>query len=110
MKLFYYTLLGLLLLDIGINVVSAQQNPIFHQYTFNPELYNPARAGENGGSSLFFIHRQQWMNINQAPTSQLFSFSQRLPNESPLALGLVVKNDRAALLQRTDAALFQVII
>lgn len=106
MKLFYTSLISILCLCIGQDLLLAQQSPVFQQYSLSPELFNPARIGEAQPINLSFIQRQQWIGIQDGPSSQLFSFSYRLPNRSPLAFGIVAKNDRASLLKRTDAALF----
>lgn len=107
MKIFYPILISILIGWLVSNQsLFGQQTPIFHQYTFSPELYNPARIGENGGGSVMFVHRQEWLNIKDAPASQIFSINYRLSNKSPLALGIVAKNDKAGLIKRTDAALF----
>ncbi len=48
----------------------AQQRPITGTYMFNGLLINPAYAGSLNLFSATFVHRDQWVNIDEAPTLQ----------------------------------------
>ncbi|MBV6646883.1 MAG: PorP/SprF family type IX secretion system membrane protein [Cyclobacteriaceae bacterium] len=52
---------------ISTLTLRAQQPRIYNQFFMNPYLYNPAYAGVEGHSVLFFMYRQQWTNIDGAP-------------------------------------------
>lgn len=82
----------LVLISVG-HLVKAQQEPTFTQYMFNSQLINPAYAGswETMG---FTIHaREQWIGIENRPSTQNFVFQTLLKNEA-VGLGLNVINDK----------------
>lgn len=51
----------------------AQQRPVTSTYMFNGLALNPAYAGSLNVLSATFIHRKQWINVEGAPTSQVFT-------------------------------------
>ena len=54
-------------------LLSAQQDPQFNQYFFNPLGINPAYAGSRGMLSAVAIHRSQWVGFDGAPNTQSFA-------------------------------------
>lgn len=54
--------------------LSAQQDEQYTQFMFNKLRYNAAYAGSNGMPCLTAIHRNQWIGLEGAPTSQIVSF------------------------------------
>lgn len=54
------------------NTVSSQEISI-SQPVFNPLVINPATAGNLGGLELVGFHRSQWLGIEGAPVSYIFS-------------------------------------
>src|SRR3990170_7705566 len=63
------------------------QNPdLFRQFYFNPYLFNAAYCGSGGYTEIELIHRQQWMNVNNAPSASAFIF--QYSTQKRLSLGL----------------------
>jgi len=52
---------------------SAQQDAMFTQYMHNPVSINPAYAGSRGSLNYVAMHRQQWVGIDGAPKTIVFS-------------------------------------
>jgi type IX secretion system PorP/SprF family membrane protein len=64
----------------------------------SPNMYNtininPAYAGSRDVLSVFGLHRNQWLGLNGAPTTNTFAIHSPLRNEN-LGLGLSLMNDR----------------
>lgn len=72
--------------------IQAQQFPLFTNYTINTFGFNPAAIGVQNYGELRGITRNQWVGIEGRPSTNIFSFSNRL-NKIPLALGITVYND-----------------
>lgn len=81
----------------------AQQYPYFSQYFLNPYVYNPATIGNSGQNELNFSYRQQWMGINDAPTTQAFNF--QYPTRTGLSFGVNFYNDKTVLLSNSSLTL-----
>ena len=73
-----------------------QQYPIFNQYFQNPYLYNPAAIGNSGYNELNLSYRQQWLGINDAPTTQAFDF--QFPTGKKVSIGTQFYHDKTVLL------------
>ncbi len=86
------------------SVLFAQQTPLYSQYFLNQYLYNPALAGYSGGPSAFFLFRKQWVGVNGAPETQMFTLDSKLNNEN-IGLGLTFFNDVSNIIGRTSGAL-----
>ncbi len=52
---------------------SAQQLPLYSQYTAIPYLYNPAFAGQTENVNIGLLHRAQWKGIPGAPTTSVLT-------------------------------------
>jgi len=52
----------------------AQQDEHYTQFMFNKLRYNPAYAGSNNVLNATAIYRNQWLNFNGAPKTQIVSF------------------------------------
>ena len=62
-----------LLLGIGFfSEVSAQQDPHYTQYMYNMSVMNPAYAGSKESLSMGLLHRRQWIELEDAPTTSTF--------------------------------------
>lgn len=83
------TIILLLAVTLG---VSAQQDPQFTQYMYNPVVINPAYAGNRGVLSVVGLHRSQWVGLDGAPRTQSLSAHAPISN-SRVGLGLSVLND-----------------
>ena len=74
-----YTLLLFILL---VGAVNAQQQPLYSQYMFNRFLLNPAITGNVDYIPLRLTARQQWVGIDNAPSTQAISGHTLLGNKS----------------------------
>jgi len=84
--------LGLLLTLGMLSEVSAQQDPHYTQYMYNMSVMNPAYAGSKDNLSLGLLHREQWIELEDAPvTSTFFGHS---PVGKNVGLGLSVVSDK----------------
>lgn len=85
-------LLTCLLLFAFAKAVTAQQDPQYSQYAYNPIVVNPAYAGNRGVASIVGLHRSQWVGLDGAPRTQTLSFHTPISN-SRVGLGLSIVND-----------------
>ena len=72
---------------------TAQQDPMFSQYMFNPLMANPAYAGSRQAVSATLLHRSQWVGFDGAPTTSTLGIHAPI-NKRKIALGGLVINDR----------------
>ncbi|MDO5978123.1 type IX secretion system membrane protein PorP/SprF [Flavivirga spongiicola] len=91
LKYLPYLLIGVFLLNV--NILLAQQDPHFTQYMYNTVSFNPAYAGSNGTLNANLLHRSQWVGLEGAPTTQLFSINSPVGGGNT-ALGLSFINDK----------------
>jgi type IX secretion system PorP/SprF family membrane protein len=70
----------------------AQQDAQYTQYMYNTINVNPAYAGSRGVTSIFGLHRTQWVGLDGAPTTNAFSIN--APLGSSLGGGLSFVNDK----------------
>lgn len=75
------------------NKVVAQQDAQYTQYMYNPMNINPAYAGSRDVLSIFGMHRTQWVGLDGAPVTNVFSLHTPLKNNR-LGIGLSVVNDK----------------
>ncbi len=75
----------------------AQQPQVYNQFFMNPYIYNPAYAGVEGHTTFFITYRDQWTNIESAPTLSDFNF--HVPLKGGIAIGAAAFNIRQGLLQ-----------
>ncbi|PRP67258.1 MULTISPECIES: PorP/SprF family type IX secretion system membrane protein [Nonlabens] len=84
-------LIGLIVFAFA-KAVTAQQDPQYSQYMYNPLVVNPAYAGNRGVTSIVGLHRSQWVGLDGAPRTQSISIHSPIQN-SRVGLGLSVVND-----------------
>ncbi|PKP50961.1 MAG: hypothetical protein CVT95_01995 [Bacteroidetes bacterium HGW-Bacteroidetes-12] len=70
----------------------AQQDPQYSLYMFNPLGVNPGYAGSRDAISGVLLHRSQWVGLDGAPTTQVFTLHSPLKNQN-MALGFQLIND-----------------
>ncbi len=99
MKKIIYSLF--ILLDLS---ASAQQEPQYSQYMYNPSVINPAYAGSLGYGSLFSLYRTQWIGLEGAPKTLNLSYHQPLENTN-LGLGGNIVHDEIGPSVKTNLAL-----
>lgn len=70
----------------------AQQEVMVSQYMFDGLLLNPAYAGSHPYTSASLLHREQWTNIEGAPTTSIAAIDAPLWNDR-MGLGLTLVHD-----------------
>ncbi len=71
----------------------AQQDPLFTQYRSNMLTVNPAYAGSREALTFNLLHRNQWVGIEGAPTTQSISVHGPLASDK-VGFGLSLINDK----------------
>ncbi|HQQ94319.1 MAG TPA: type IX secretion system membrane protein PorP/SprF [Bacteroidia bacterium] len=88
---------------IGISVASkAQQQNLFSNFLLNPYQYNAAYAGVVLGTQFNMAYRNQWVGFAGAPKEFMCSGWGNLNKHPEMALGGMIVNNRAGLIQRTS--------
>ena len=82
----------LALLVIAITETKAQQDPQYTQYMYNMSVINPAYAGSKETVSGGVLYRQQWVGIEDAPTTG--TFFMHSPVGRNVGLGLSIISDK----------------
>ncbi len=77
-------------------VASAQQRPVISQYMYNGMVLNPAYAGSTNEFSASVIHRDQWVNIDGAPSFQTFTAHTPLFSNQ-IGVGLMATRDQVGI-------------
>lgn len=80
-----------LALLLGTLAGSAQQDPQYTQYMFNPMGVNPAYAGSQGEFTALLMHRSQWVGVGGAPNTQVLAVD--APFRKKIGLGGVLTHD-----------------
>ncbi len=70
----------------------AQQDAQYTQYMYNTINVNPAYAGSRGALSIFALHRNQWVGLEGAPTTNTISINTPF-NNTNLGAGFSIVND-----------------
>lgn len=82
----------LLLLMLCNSALWAQQDPQYTQYMYNPININPAYAGSRGVTSIFAVHRAQWVGLDGAPVTNAASLN--APVGKNVGIGFSFVNDK----------------
>jgi type IX secretion system PorP/SprF family membrane protein len=72
---------------------SAQQEPQYTQYMYNPSQINPAYSGSLGYASVFGLYRTQWVGLDGAPKTANLSFHKPIEN-TKIGYGINILNDK----------------
>jgi type IX secretion system PorP/SprF family membrane protein len=80
--------------------VSAQQEPLFTNYMFNPMAFNPACAGTQNELNATFMSRMQWVGLEGAPRTFALSVNSPL-NKFDMGLGLGIMTDQIGPVNNT---------
>ena len=86
-------LLLVISLFITMSSIFAQQDSQYTQYMYNTVAVNPAYAGSRGVTSLFFLHRTQWVGLDGAPVTNVFTINKPISNTN-LGYSISIVNDR----------------
>ena len=76
----------------ALGTLHAQQEAQFTNYMYNTININPAYAGSRGTTSIFGLHRTQWVGLEGAPTTNTFAIHAPF-KDTNIGLGLSVIND-----------------
>ncbi|MGG5508197.1 MULTISPECIES: PorP/SprF family type IX secretion system membrane protein [unclassified Myroides] len=95
-------LIGLSLL--GMHQATAQQDPLYTQYMYNPAAINPAYAGSVSNLQLFGLYRTQWVGLEGAPKTAYLSATTPL-TDNGLALGVHFRNDQLGVMTENDLSI-----
>ena len=99
-KNIYKIIIGLLLfLFLKAYNARAQQDPMYSQYMFNIQAFNPAYAGSWDRLGLTILTREQWIGFNNNPSTQTISIQAPLYNNK-VGAGLSLINDQTGSLRR----------
>ena len=79
-----------------------QQTPQSNVYSYNKYSLNPAYAGASGCAEIFFSHLNQWVKVEGAPVTSLFSANTRIGKS--LGIGGNVLIDKLGMLQQVAAS------
>lgn len=82
----------ILLLLLCNSALWAQQDPQYTQYMYNPININPAYAGTRGVTTIFGVHRAQWVGLDGAPVTNAASVN--APVGKSVGLGFSFVNDK----------------
>ncbi len=81
----------------------AQQDSQYTHYMYNTININPAYAGSRGVTSIFGLHRTQWVGLDGAPTTNAFSINTPIQN-SRVGVGLSFVNDKIGAADQNNIA------
>ena len=82
----------------------AQQESQYTHYMYNTININPAYAGSRGVTSIFGLHRTQWVGLDGAPTTNAFSINTPFEN-SKIGLGVSFVNDKIGASNQNNIAI-----
>lgn len=88
------------LLVIGMYDSYSQQDPHYTQYMYNMNVINPAYAGSKENLAFGLLYREQWVDIEDSPTTM--TFSGHSPVGKNVGLGLSAINDRIGPVEETN--------
>jgi type IX secretion system PorP/SprF family membrane protein len=90
MRTAVYSLFFLIVLAGGS--VFAQQRPAYSQYMFNGLALNPAYAGSQKQFNAMAVIRNQWVNFEGAPKTQLLSIHAPIDRKN-IGLGMLISHE-----------------
>jgi type IX secretion system PorP/SprF family membrane protein len=80
--------------------IYAQQEPNYTLYRYTMNVINPAYAGADGNTSLTSNLRSQWVNVEGAPETQSFFYSQPLGDK--IGIGVSIVGDQVFIEKQTS--------
>ena len=99
-NIFNYSIL-IACFTISLNLF-AQQTPQSNVYSYNKYSINPAYAGASGCTEIFFSHLNQWVKVEGAPVTSLFSANTRIGKSLGIGGNLMI--DKLGMLQQVAAS------
>lgn len=97
---------SIIIILAAITFVSAQaqQIPLFTQYYNNEFLYNPSQILTSDYSTLSLFHRKQWVNSNDALSTQGLVYQTPLKVDK-VGLGVTLLSDKFGIFDRKGASM-----
>jgi type IX secretion system PorP/SprF family membrane protein len=74
----------------------AQQKSVLSQYMFNGQVINPAYSGVHEKLSATALYRNQWVNLEGAPTIQTLTVNSGF-KRNKTGVGLMISNDKLGI-------------
>jgi len=74
----------------------AQQKTVLSQYMFNGQVINPAYSGVHEKLSATALYRNQWVNLEGAPTIQTLTVNSGF-KRNKTGVGLMISNDKLGI-------------
>jgi type IX secretion system PorP/SprF family membrane protein len=87
-------ILGLLLMVAEFSF--AQQKTVVSQYMFNGQVLNPAYSGVHEKLSATALYRNQWVNLEGAPTIQTLTVNTGF-KRNKTGVGIMISNDKLGI-------------
>ncbi len=85
------SILSGIVLSFICGIAVAQQVPMYSQYIMNGFLINPSIAGRDGYTTLNLTVREQWVGMEDAPSTYAASFQTRLLRNSYISKSTAVR-------------------
>ena len=76
--------------------LAAQQKTVLSQYMFNGQVLNPAYSGVHEKLSATALYRNQWVNLEGAPTIQTLAVNSGF-KRNRTGIGLMISNDKLGI-------------
>ena len=89
---------------LGLHKVSAQQEPQYTQYMYNPAVINPAYAASVDNLKIFGLYRTQWVGLEGAPKTAYLSATTPL-TDNGLGMGVHFKNDQLGVMDENSLSI-----
>ncbi len=83
-------ILSTVILMLSFYACLAQQQPLYTQFMYNKQVYNPAYVSVEGTPSIGLVYRTQWIGIEGAPDFQGLNFAMPLRNDR-IGIGVNLK-------------------
>ena len=84
-------ILSLFIISLLLNDSMAQQVPIYSQYILNGFLINPSFAGRDGYTTITLTTREQWVGLDESPSTYAASFQTRILKNSYISKATSVR-------------------
>ncbi len=94
----------IILIFAQVSIITfGQQLSVNDQYFTNGYFSNPAKAGSTDNTNAFMLNRQQWIGIQGAPQTSVFSIDGKTNNKK-VGLGLMLSSDIDNIFNRTTVS------
>jgi type IX secretion system PorP/SprF family membrane protein len=88
-----------ILFSISVILCFSQQEPQYTQFMYNKLAMNPGYAGSHNSACFTGVYRNQWIGLEGAPKTQLFSFDMPLASKR-VGIGLNINRSTIGISER----------